>query len=60
MNKPTFRTTVVLLLTFCFMLQGLVFAQADTDINAKIRKEGSDNSKIMWTMHYLSDIYGPG
>jgi len=59
MNKPTFRTTVVLLVTFCFMLQGLVFAQTDPDINAKIRKEGMDNSKIMWTMHYLSDIYGP-
>jgi carboxypeptidase Q len=31
----------------------------DTEINAKIRKEGMDNSKIMRTMHYLTDVYGP-
>lgn len=36
--------------------------QAETinaDINAKIRKEGMDNSQIMRTMHYLTDVYGP-
>lgn len=31
----------------------------DTEINAKIRKEGMDNSQIMRTMHYLTDVYGP-
>lgn len=31
----------------------------DTDMNAKIRKEGMDNSQIMRTMHYLTDVYGP-
>jgi carboxypeptidase Q len=31
----------------------------DTEMNAKIRKEGMDNSQIMRTMHYLTDIYGP-
>jgi hypothetical protein len=31
----------------------------DTEINAKIRKEGTDNSKIMRTLHYLTDVYGP-
>ena len=31
----------------------------DADINAQIRKEGLDNSKIMRTMHYLTDVYGP-
>jgi carboxypeptidase Q len=31
----------------------------DAEINAKIRKEGMDNSKIMRTMHYLTDVYGP-
>lgn len=31
----------------------------DSEIVAKIRKEGMDNSKIMRTMHYLTDVYGP-
>ena len=34
------------------------FAQ-EPDINAKIRKEGMDNSQIMRTMHFLTDVYGP-
>jgi carboxypeptidase Q len=33
--------------------------RVDSDINAKIRKEGQDNSKILRTMHYLTDVYGP-
>jgi len=36
-----------------------VFAQNSTDINAKIRKEATDNSQIMRTMHFLTDVYGP-
>lgn len=32
---------------------------ADADLLARIKKEGTDNSQIMKTMHYLSDIYGP-
>jgi hypothetical protein len=31
----------------------------DTEMNARIRKEGMDNSQIMRTMHYLTDVYGP-
>jgi hypothetical protein len=31
----------------------------DTAMNARIRKEGMDNSQIMKTMHYLTDVYGP-
>ncbi len=31
----------------------------DKDVNARIRKEGWDNSQIMRTMHYLTDVYGP-
>lgn len=37
-------------------------AQQETihkDINARIRAEGWDNSQIMRTMHYLTDVYGP-
>jgi hypothetical protein len=60
MKNSTFKTAIVLFIISCFALQGLIFAQGvDPDINAKIRKEGTDNSKIMWTMHYLSDVYGP-
>src|SRR6188768_2266758 len=31
----------------------------DTAINAKIRKEGMEHSKIMWIEHMLTDVYGP-
>jgi hypothetical protein len=31
----------------------------DTAMNARIRKEGMENSQIMRTMHYLTDVYGP-
>ncbi len=31
----------------------------DADMNAKIRTEGMDHSKIMWIEHYLTDVYGP-
>ncbi len=31
----------------------------DSDINARIRKEGMEHSQIMKTMHMLSDVYGP-
>ncbi|MFY9554927.1 MAG: M20/M25/M40 family metallo-hydrolase [Blastocatellia bacterium] len=36
-----------------------VFAQDPADINARIRKEETDNSQIMRTMHFLTDVYGP-
>src|SRR5262245_39522072 len=32
---------------------------SDPDIQAKIRKEGTENSKVMRTMHFLTDVYGP-
>jgi carboxypeptidase Q len=31
----------------------------DTAMNAKIRAEGIDHSRIMWIEHYLADVYGP-
>ena len=31
----------------------------DADMNAKIRTEGMEHSKIMWIEHYLTDVYGP-
>ncbi|MBS1788462.1 MAG: M28 family peptidase [Acidobacteria bacterium] len=34
-------------------------AAPDPDVQAKIRKEGMDNSQIMHVMHYFTDVYGP-
>jgi hypothetical protein len=34
-------------------------SNSDPDIQAKIRKEGTENSQIMRTMHFLTDVYGP-
>lgn len=34
-------------------------AQNADDIDWRIRKEETENSKIMHTMHYLTDVYGP-
>ena len=34
-------------------------APTTTDINARIRQEGMNNSQIMHTLHYLADVYGP-
>jgi hypothetical protein len=31
----------------------------DQAMNARIRKEGMENSQILKTMHYLTDVYGP-
>jgi carboxypeptidase Q len=31
----------------------------DEEMNAKIRTEGMDDSKLMWIEHYLTDVYGP-
>src|SRR5262245_63011587 len=31
----------------------------DPDIQANIRKQGAENSQIMRTMHFLTDVYGP-
>jgi hypothetical protein len=33
--------------------------RVDADLNAKIRKEGMENSQIMRTLHFLTDVYGP-
>jgi hypothetical protein len=53
--------------TFIAALAGLAIAatpvitseKIDTEINAKIRAEAENNSQIMRTMHYLTDVHGP-
>ena len=34
-------------------------AQVDSTVNGRIRKEGMENSQILKTMHFLTDVYGP-
>jgi hypothetical protein len=53
--------------TFLAALVGLAVAAApsgttekiDAEINAKIRAEEQNNSQIMRTMHFLTDVHGP-
>jgi hypothetical protein len=62
MRKPTIaRFAVAVLLLQSFILPASLVAQTSTqsDINTAIRKEGMENSKIMNTLHYLTDLYGP-
>jgi hypothetical protein len=49
-------------LSFLVVFTGPTFLaqeRIDADLNARIRTEGQDNSKILRTMHYLTDVYGP-
>ena len=59
--KSAERVLVVILLTHAFIAPGSLLAQAtqQVTINAAIRKEGMENSKIMNTLHYFTDLYGP-
>ena len=58
-------TILALMLVQALMLPGSAKAQAaaapaaDADVYAKIRKEGMENSKILNTLHYFTDRYGP-
>lgn len=59
-NRAAFKFAAVLLLAAMIFIQVPIGAQqADPEINARIRQEEKDNSKIMWTLHYLTDVYGP-
>lgn len=64
MRKPTIDKGALALL----ILQSLLFPAAllaqqaaapQSDINARIRKEEMENSKIMHTLHIFTDLYGP-
>ncbi len=62
-NLNTVKKAVFLLFVVGLLLPNVVFAQAkaqmQADVNEKIRKEGMENSQIMRTIHYFSDVYGP-
>lgn len=55
------KSIFVLLFIISFLLPNVALAQTANaaDINERIRKEGMENSQIMRTIHYLSDVYGP-
>jgi len=53
------KRPLALALSLLVVLAAAPLAQQGDDINARIRKEGMDNSQIMQTMHQLTDVYGP-
>ncbi|HEX3101576.1 MAG TPA: hypothetical protein VHQ01_07290, partial [Pyrinomonadaceae bacterium] len=57
----TLRFVIGVLLLQSFVLPAALFAQDAklADVNAAIRKEGMENSKVMHTLHILTDLYGP-
>jgi hypothetical protein len=64
MKKSTIKTAALLLLFFNLFFQNLPLiyaqqAQTQPDITARIRREGMENSQIMRTLHFLSDVHGP-
>ena len=57
-----FRCAIALLLVSAFLLPVTLRAQqplSPADVNAAIRKEEMENSKILHTLHILTDLYGP-
>lgn len=60
MKKSKIVNISALLLLWSILVQTTPFVYAQqTDVNDKIRKEGMDNSKLMNTLHFLTDVYGP-
>ena len=59
MRRKVFLPLLLLGLVVAYPAAQATQERIDTDMNAKIRKEGWDNSQIMRTMHFLTDVYGP-
>ncbi len=55
----TRNSFVALLLVHLLIFPLYAQQSAQASINAAIRKEETENSKIMHTLHYLTDLYGP-
>ncbi len=60
-HSRTYQVFAAILLLQSVILPGALIAQtsSQTEVYAAIRKEEAENSKIMNTMHYFSDLYGP-
>src|ERR687885_580249 len=61
MKRTTLHRLAALLLCACALMPLRVHTQerTDADIYARIAKEEMDNSQIMRTLHYFTDVYGP-
>ncbi|MBK6751697.1 MAG: hypothetical protein IPG67_17340 [Acidobacteria bacterium] len=61
MKNKTIRIAAALMLLQLLIMPASIFAQdaKTAEVYAAIRKEGTENSKIMRVMHYFSDVYGP-
>ena len=63
MKRTVLSKSITLTLTLAFFLHPLSTQtqeqRVDTDIYPKIVKEATDNSQIMRTVHFFSDVYGP-
>ncbi len=61
-NKTIIKSTIAAALMQTIFLPHMLFAQIPAtaqDINAKIRAEGMEHSRILKTLHVLTDVYGP-
>src|SRR3712207_5893672 len=65
MKRTVLAKTITLAIVSVFLLHPLnsSYTQESTpatsDIYARILKEETENSQIMRTLHFLSDVYGP-
>ncbi len=48
-----------LVVTVSAMPRQAAVESIDTALNAKLRAEGMERSKVLWIEHYLTDLYGP-
>src|SRR5262249_14090913 len=53
------RAIALFLILSLLSLPALAQVPSDPDLLSRIRKEETDNSQIMKTMHMLTDVYGP-
>lgn len=61
-NRNLVRSITAALLLQSLLFSAVAFAQTakpTADVYAAIRKEETENSKIMRTLHFLTDLYGP-
>ena len=60
------KRALVILVSCLVLCLGVIYAEksadaekVNSDINWKIRQEETENSQVMRTLHYLTDVYGP-
>ena len=62
MKRAIYIKASLILCGLIFQMSAAAFAQTaekQTDLNARIRAEEMNNSQILRTLHYFSDVYGP-